>query len=239
MPKKKKLVYEVDKSVTTYFEEMCKYSALSKEEELSLWKKYKNNHDIGARDLLVSANLKFVANVAKSYQGRGLSYADLIAEGNIGLLKAIDKFDGNKGCKIISYSVWWIRQSILEALGKKAMIKSEDLPEDYERQPEDDELFVSDTTLPKNSPFVYDTDSETRDKEIAETVKILIKNLSEREKRIVTEYYGLNGEKPKTLEEIGRGMNLTKERVRQINEKALKRLRFEAINNSITNDIYS
>lgn len=234
MPKKKKLAYEVDKSVTTYFEEMSKYSTLSRDEELSLWKKYKRDNDLGARDLLISSNLKFVANVAKGYQGRGLSYADLIAEGNVGLVKAIDKYDGNKGYKVISYSVWWIKQSILQALSKHSAIQSEELPEDYEKQNDEED----EETMPKNSPFVYNNDIDTREKEINETVGVLINGLSSREKKIVTEYYGINGE-AKTLEEIGKEMGLTKERVRQINEKALKRLRFEAINNSITNDIYS
>lgn len=238
MPKKKKIAYEYDKSITTYFEEISKYSTLSKDEELSLWRRYKKNNDLGARDKLISSNLKFVANVAKGYQGLGLPYSDLIAEGNVGLLKAMEKFDGERGYKVISYSVWWINQSILEALKKRNKIASEELPKDYEKQPQEDEIYAPNSIPNSNDLFIDDSVDIFREGEISDTVKFLMKHLSEREKHIVTEYYGLNGKKPKTLSEIGLGIGLTKERVRQINDKALKKLRFEAMNNSITMDIY-
>ena len=113
MLKQKKIINDFERSSLTYFNEISEFKPLSREEEFSLWERYRKNNDIGARDKLIKSNLKFVASVAKNYQGLGLSYADLIAEGNCGLLKAIDKFDYEKGFKTISYSVWWIRQSIL------------------------------------------------------------------------------------------------------------------------------
>ena len=139
MLKKQKVGTEHDKSVSTYFNEVAEFKPLSKEEELALWRKYKYEGDEKAKNKLISSNLKFVASIAKQYQGRGLSYADLIAEGNIGLLKAIDKFDGERGYKIISYSVWWIKQSILEALEKRNTSNNEDLPNDFEQQLETDD----------------------------------------------------------------------------------------------------
>ena len=145
MLKKQKIGTEHDKSVSTYFNEVASYKPLSKDEELELWRKYKYNGDLGARDKLISSNLKIVASIAKQYQGRGLSYADLIAEGNIGLMKALDKFDGERGYKIISYSVWWIKQTILEALAKRNTSDDEDLPNDYEKPlvTDDDDCRIS------------------------------------------------------------------------------------------------
>ena len=134
MLKKKKIVNDFERSSQTYFKEISEFKPLSREEEFSLWERYRKNNDIGARDKLIKSNLKFVASVARGYQGLGLSYSDLIAEGNCGLMKAIDKFDYEKGYKTISYSVWWIKQSILEALKERAGIEGEELPQDFERQ---------------------------------------------------------------------------------------------------------
>src|SRR5574344_2550105 len=128
MVRKNKTSNEFDRSAGAYFKEISKCKPLSREEEFSLWERYKKNNDIEARNKLITSNLKFVASVAKKYQGRGLSYSDLIAEGNLGLIKAMDKFDGNKNIKVISYSVWWIRQTILEALDKRNSMGAEDLP---------------------------------------------------------------------------------------------------------------
>ena len=237
MLKKKKIINDFERSSQTYFKEISEFKPLSREEEFSLWERYRKNNDIGARDKLIKSNLKFVASVAKNYQGLGLSYADLIAEGNCGLLKAIDKFDYEKGFKTISYSVWWIRQSILEALKERAGIEGDSLPQDFEKQNQyEDEEQNSDTTI--EDEYISSDSEEFKIEELKKTINMLIGCLTEREQYVISEYYGLNAKEGVTLEEIGASMGLTKERVRQIKEKALKKLRSEALNNSITSDIY-
>ena len=237
MLKKKKIVNDFERSSQTYFKEISEFKPLSREEEFSLWERYRKNNDIGARDKLIKSNLKFVASVARNYQGLGLSYADLIAEGNCGLLKAIDKFDYEKGYKTISYSVWWIRQSILEALKERAGIEGDSLPQDFEKQnPYDDDEQETDDLI--ESEYIANNYDELKIEEIKKVISTLIDCLNDREQYVITEYFGLNAEEGKTLEEIGNSINLTKERVRQIKEKALKKLRSEALNNSITSDIY-
>jgi RNA polymerase primary sigma factor len=134
MLKKKKSVNDFERSSQTYFNEISKFKPLSRDKEISLWERYRKNNDINARDKLIKSNLKFVASVARGYQGLGLSYSDLISEGNCGLMKAIDRFDYEKGFKTISYSVWWIKQSILEALKERTGIEGESLPQDCEKQ---------------------------------------------------------------------------------------------------------
>ena len=238
MLKKKKIINDFERSSQTYFKEISEFNPLSREEELSLWERYRKNNDISARDKLIKSNLRFVASIARGYQGLGLSYSDLIAEGNCGLMKAIDKFDYEKGYKTISYSVWWIRQSILEALKERAGIEGESLPQDFEKQNTfDEDGYEVDNNIEED---YVDNGSmeELKADEIKKVIYGLIDCLTEREQYVISEYFGLSTKEALTLEEIGKNMGLTKERVRQIKEKALKKLRSEALNNSITSDIY-
>jgi RNA polymerase sigma factor (sigma-70 family) len=169
----------------------------------------------------------------------GLSYSDLIAEGNVGLIKSMDKFDITKGYKTITYSTWWIRQTIMEAIKKRNGLEGEELPCDSEQQD-----FLDDDSVSYNPPsysdefIAFDDNIAFQAEEEKKAVELLLGVLSDREKFIVSNYYGLTCDKPKTLEEIGKEIGLTKERVRQINEKALKKLRTEALNKCITSDIY-
>lgn len=227
MLKKRKSVNDFEKSSQTYFKDISKYKTLTKDEEFTLWEQYKKHNDISARDKLIQSNLKFVASVAKGYQGLGLSYADLIAEGNYGLMKAIDKFDYQKGYKTISYSVWWIRQTILEALRDRIGIQGEELPKDFEKQYDDDEVITNEVRI--NDNFIEYNDIDHEQIEIKNIISILMDDLNERERFILTKYYGLENNKPLTLEEIGNELDLTKERVRQILVKVFKKMRSEAL----------
>lgn len=231
---RRKIRTDSDNMASYYFNEIGKYKPLSREEEHSLWERYKKQNDIGARDKLIKSNLKFVANIAKSYQGMGLSYADLIAEGNCGLMKAIDKFDYKRGYKTISYSVWWIRQTIMEALSQRAEINGETLPDDSDKEVEEESLLNSD------KPDIGDeyTDKSyykaISDGEMKGMVSFLMDVLSDREKNIISKYFGIESKKEMTLEEIGKEMGLTKERVRQIKESAMKKLRSAALSHSLS-----
>jgi RNA polymerase primary sigma factor len=239
MLKKRKTINDFERSSQTYFKEISSFSPLSREEEFSLWEQYRKNNDLEARDKLIKSNLKFVASVARSYQGLGLSYSDLIAEGNYGLMKAMDKFDYEKGFKTISYSVWWIKQSILEALKERAGIEGESLPEDYEKQNgTDSDDYEANNSIIEDEYVVNAFSDNFKTDEMKKVISMLINCLTEREQAVISDYFGLYSDECLTLEEIGKNMGLTKERVRQIKEKALKKLRYEALNNSISSDIY-
>lgn len=237
MFKKQKSVNNFERSSKQYCKEIAKFKALSKKEEFELLKDYKNNHNLESRDKLINANLKFVINIAKKYYGMGLSYSDLIAEGNMGLLKAIDKLDEKKDCKTITYSVWWIKQNIREALNQRNGIEHEDLPIDTEPKSlmnDDDSQIVIGEEFSDRS-----TEAETNRNDIKTSISIIMSSLTNRERDIIAKYYGLDNGEEKTLEEIGKEMSLTKERVRQIKDMAEKKMRAAAQLNLITSDIYN
>ena len=262
-------------SIDKYLQEIGKVELLDVEEEIDLAKKIKYGDDKEkqkALEKLTKANLRFVVSVAKQYQNQGLSLGDLINEGNLGLIKAAKRFDETRGFKFISYAVWWIRQSILQALAEQSRIVRlplnrvgalnkigkaySTLEQAFEREPSADELAeqldmslyeVSDTLkisgrhLSIDAPFVHGEDSRLVDimpnqnqplpdhKLINESLKIEIQRalntLSLRERDVLKLYYGLDQENPLTLEEIGEKFKLTRERVRQIKEKAIRRLK--------------
>ena len=237
MRKKKKIINDFERSSIDYFNDISKFSTLSKEEELSLWEKYKKENDLKARDKIVKSNLKFVASVAKPYIGMGLSYSDLIAEGNLGFMKAIEKFDYTRDLKTISYSVWWIRQTILEALKKRNILKGDELTQ-TDNMNEENNSDIDDNITEQEEyidSFEFSSIKQTDD---SFSMEKLFDTLTEREKKVISLYFGFDQNKDLTLEEIGKELGLTKERIRQIKECALKKMRTEALKNSITSETF-
>ena len=199
-------------SLEKYLQEISQEPLLSPEEEVELTKKI-HEGDRQALDKLVRANLRFVVSVASQYQNQGLSLPDLINEGNMGLIRAAEKFDEKRGFKFISYAVWWIRERILHAIAEEQRHASR---EPHDSLPSPDSLIAS-------SGLSGETIS-------AETNHVL-SLLSEREKIIIERSFGINGQPEMTLEEIGESLGLNRERVRQIREKAIRKLRAMGINN--------
>ncbi len=263
-------------SLDKYLQEIGKYELLDPQEEVELAKKIKKGGPEGqmALERLVKANLRFVVSVAKQYQNQGLTLGDLINEGNLGLIKAATRFDETKGFKFISYAVWWIRQSILQALAEQSRIvrlplnrvgalnkigkKFSELEQKFEREPTTSELAqqlemsvadihetirIAGRHLSVDAPFVQGEDNRLLDvlpneqqpppdhHLIQESLRIeienLLKTLPEREADVIRYFYGI-GTTPLTLEEIGEKFNLTRERVRQIKEKAIRKLKHNA-----------
>jgi len=199
-------------SLEKYLQEISQEPLLSPEEEIELTKKI-HEGDRQALDKLVRANLRFVVCVAKQYQDQGLSMPDLINEGNIGLIKAAEKFDEKRGYKFISYAVWWIRERILHAIAEEQR--------HIARQSHN--LVSSPDSLVASVGQV--------DESFSVEINNAIGTLSEREKQIIERTFGINGQPEMTLEEIGESLDLTRERVRQIREKAIRKLRAMGINN--------
>jgi len=257
--------------LSLYLKEINNISLLTREEE-ETYARAAAQGDQRAKDKLVQANLRFVVNVAKKYQNQGLPLADLISEGNIGLLNAIERFDVEKGYHFISYAVWWIRQAILKAICEKSrMIRlplnranelvqiekaRKEIQWDSNSEPEVEavakqldmdpdhvaelinisrDLVSLDTPIydEKDSSLLSDfiedrgyksPDDAAIDTSLQEDINILLKTLSEKEADILEYRFGLNGKRPMSLKEIGNRYKLTKERIRQIEKKALKRL---------------
>ena len=260
-----------NQSLENYLREIGEVKLLTPAEEIELAKQIKQN-DQRALKRLVSANLRFVVSVSKSYQNYGLSLEDLINEGNLGLMKAAYRFDETRGFKFISYAVWWIKQSILQAIAEQSRLVRlplnrvgtltkigkvySMLEQEFEREPTSEEIAsvlevesgdISDTitmatrSISMDSPLQRNSDSrlidiiqnqqdpepdsEVMGESLKEEVNHILNTLTGREARILKLYFGLDGEKSHTLEEIGVKFKLTRERVRQIKEKALRRLR--------------
>ena len=260
-------------SLDKYLQEIGREELITVEEEVELAQRIKKG-DQEALDKLTRANLRFVVSVAKQYQNQGISLPDLINEGNLGLIKAAEKFDETRGFKFISYAVWWIRQSILQALAEQSRIVRLPLnqvgslnkinkalsqfEQQYERQPSPDELAdmleiprekiadtlrVSGRHVSVDAPFVdgednslldvlVNNDSPNADKGLVNEslnteIERALSTLTERERDIVKYFFGI-GCQEMTLEEIGEKFGLTRERVRQIKEKAIRRLRHSA-----------
>lgn len=223
-------VDDFEKSLNAYFNEIKNTKPLSKKEEKKLWKQFHEQKDNKAREALINANLKFVPTVARQFKGCGLPMADLISEGNLGLIRAIDRFDPKKDTKVISYAVWWIRKTIIDAIEKKSLLDAENIDELAEKnqtiEAEVEKDNSSNIITPVKKNFDESADAPYDAQQLLEE---LFENVPERERNIVADYYGLDGVKPKTLDEIGEELNITKERVRQLNEKALKKMRSNAL----------
>lgn len=215
------LNYEHIEELDQYFEEIKKYRSLTRKEEKELAKKIKDGSKV-ALNKLVTHNLKFVVNFAKKYRNRGVPFSDLIAEGNMGLIRAAEKFDGEKDNKFISYAVWWVKNSILECINKYA-VANEVKSDDY--------VFVNCSNVITDDNLINEefennlVDMQSRQSSISE----LMECLKDRERKILTLFYGLNGGKEMTLDEVGQEMNLTMERVRQIKDDAINKLRCEVL----------
>ena len=261
-----------------YLQDISHEGLVSVEEEIELARKIKKG-DVKALEKLTKANLRFVVSVAKQYQNQGLSLPDLINEGNLGLIKAAKKYDETRGFKFISYAVWWIRQSIMQAISEQSRIVRvpinqmgvihkmrkvvQQFEQEYQRLPSTDEIAeqidlpkekiveimsmitkkismdapistnddgnLLDVLPNKNSPSA---DEDLLEEGLKKEIERLLVSLSEREQIILRGYFGIN-QREMSLEEIGEQTGLTRERVRQLKEKAIKRLRCNAIGDSL------
>lgn len=219
-------VDDYEKSTSAYFNLIKKNAPLTKKEEKKLWERFHEKNDMLARESLIKANLKFVPTIAKQFKGCGLPFADIIEEGNIGLINAIDRFDPKKDTKVISYAVWWIRKTIIEAIEKKSTLDIENI-DDYNNH-DNKEEENSNIIKPLCINHLLEETKETS-MDYKQIIEELFEGIPERERCIVSDYYGLYGDTPRTLDEIGEDLSITKERVRQLNEKALKKMRSNAL----------
>jgi RNA polymerase primary sigma factor len=268
-----------DRSLDLYLREIGSTPLITANEEVKLARRIRQG-DKTALEKLTKANLRFVVSVAKNYQNQGLSLADLINEGNIGLIKAAKRFDETRGFKFISYAVWWIRQAILQALAEQSRIVrlplnrvgtlhkigkvSSSLEQTFGRNPSPQEiakklelsenevadtLKISNSHLSLDQPFSVSEDNSLidiledefqpgpdealLDYSLRVEIEKALDTLTAREAEVINLYFGLNSEKALTLEEIGARFNLTRERVRQIKEKAIRRLRHASRSRSL------
>ena len=268
----KQITNRESQSLDKYLQEIGKVDLLTPDEEVELARRIREGDQV-ALEKLAKANLRFVVSVAKQYQNQGLTLGDLINEGNLGLIKAARRFDETRGFKFISYAVWWIRQSILQALAEQSRIVRlplnrvgalnkigkafSKLEQEYEREPSPEEiasiiegmsetevvdtLKVSGRHVSVDAPLIQgeenrlldvlesdaepDPDSGLINESLGREVDRALTTLTEREAEVIRLYFGIGVEHSMTLEEIGEKFDLTRERVRQIKEKAIRRLR--------------
>ena len=229
------------KSLDKYLQDICSEELLTPEQEVQLAQRIKQG-DQAALERLTKANLRFVVSVAKQYQNQGLSLPDLINEGNVGLIKAAKRFDETRGFKFISYAVWWIRQSILQAIAENSRIvrlpsnqlgalnklKKEisKLEQQLERPPSEEELAelldIPEDKIKEDTP---PTDSKLMQESLSQEIERSLSTLTEYEREVIKMYFGIGLPHPLSLDEIAMKFNLTRERVRQIKEKGIKRLK--------------
>jgi RNA polymerase primary sigma factor len=275
----KQITNRESQSLDKYLQEIGKVDLITAEEEVQLAIRIRGGDKIAIQKL-TKANLRFVVSVAKQYQNNGLSLGDLINEGNLGLIKAASRFDETRGFKFISYAVWWIRQSILQALAEQSRIVRlplnrvsslnklsrtfSELEQKYQREPSHEELGqslgvteeevmltykIAGRHLSLDAPFVQGEDNSLLDtlasnSEVTPETKLMLDSLqgevaralttlTARESDVICYYYGLNGVESLTLEEIGDKFNITRERVRQIKEKATRRLKHASRSKSL------
>lgn len=226
-------VNDFSTTVKTYYDELKKYKPITRAKEKELILKAKNG-DLNAQNEILTANLRFVFNVASRYKGNGAAISDLISEGNMGLVKAIQKFNPEKDVKFISYAVWWIRNAMQEFIKKRQTILNIEKEDDYLNSPVITDSFNvddEDDYVTKRETVLSDEEDETKrelHKNQKKIVDELLSKLSWRERFIIEQYYGIN-EKEKNLEEIGKMLGITKERVRQIKKVSLSKLRSDIL----------
>lgn len=215
-------------TVRVYYDDLKKYKPLTKAKERRLLKKCKKGN-LKAKNEILEANLRFVFDIAKHYTGRGVPISELISDGNMGLLRAIDKFDESKNVKFISYAVWWIRQAILESIKKKNAINFVEIEPNTDNDSYIDKKLIEDDEDDTSFNHEFSNENDEKNKEISENQRNIITNiigtLSDRERDIIENYYGLSNAKELTLNEIGKKYNLSSERVRQIKLNAIRKLR--------------
>jgi len=226
-------VNDFSTTVKTYYNELKRYKPISREKEKELLIKAKDG-DLKAQNEILTSNLRFVFNIASRYKGNGAAISDLISEGNLGLLKAIQKFDTSKDVKFISYAVWWIRNAMQEFIKKRQASLNIEKEEEILNKP----LFIKgipdseDEWIERKDVVLSDEEDEEKrelHKNQRKVIDTLMSKLCGREKVIIEKYYGIYGNKSKNLEELGKELGITKERVRQIKEQGLKKLRSEIL----------
>lgn len=215
-------------TVKVYYDDLKKYKPLTKAKERRLLKKCKKGN-LKAKNEILEANLRFVFDIAKHYTGRGVPISELISDGNIGLLRAIEKFDESKDVKFISYAVWWIRQAMLESIKRRNAINFVEIEPNTDNDSSMDKKLIEDDEDDVSFNNDFSNENDEKSIEVSDNqrniITSLIGTLSDRERDIVENYYGINDKKELTLTDIGKKYNLSSERVRQIKLNAIRKLR--------------